>query len=65
MTDLVGKYANGSEVYALVNPSLKLVIRRYIDRIYFCKEQDNPDRKELAYYEREIRPLNEPPSDHQ
>ena len=31
------KYKEGEEVYAKVNPSLKLIIRRYVDRIYYCK----------------------------
>jgi len=63
--DLIGKYAAGTEVYALVDPNLKLVIRRYIDRVYYCRIPGKPEHKELVYFEREIRPLNESPSDHQ
>lgn len=48
------KYNPGDVVYAKVNPSLKLVIRRYIDQIYFCKVQEDPERKELVYFEREL-----------
>lgn len=48
------KYKEGQVVYAKVNPALKLVIRRYVDRIYYCKVQDDPTRKELVYFEREI-----------
>ena len=51
------KYKEGEIVYAKVNPELKLVIRRYVDRIYYCKIQDEPDRKELVYFEREIMPF--------
>ena len=51
------KYKENEIVYAIVNPGLKLVIRRYIDRIYYCKIQDEPDRKELVYFEREILPF--------
>ena len=48
------KYKEGEIVYARVNPGLKLIIRRYVDKIYYCKIQDEPDRKELVYFEREI-----------
>ena len=48
------KYEAGEVVYAKVNPTLKLVIRRYIDRIYYCRVQEDPTRKELVYFEREI-----------
>jgi hypothetical protein len=52
--DMENKYKEGQVVYAKVNPALKLVIRRYVDRIYYCKVQDDPTRKELVYFEREI-----------
>ncbi len=47
-------YNAGDVVYAKVNPTLKLVIRRYIDRIYYCKVQEDPESKELVYFEREL-----------
>lgn len=48
------KYKAGDIVYAKANPTLKLVIRRYIDQVYYCKVQDDPERKELVYFEREL-----------
>ena len=48
------KFKEGEVVCALVNPSLKLVIRRYVDRIYYCKIQKDTARKELVYFEREL-----------
>lgn len=48
------KYNAGDVVYAKVNPNLKLVIRRYIDQLYFCKIQQEPESKELIYFEREL-----------
>ncbi|QGY46482.1 hypothetical protein GM418_23310 [Maribellus comscasis] len=51
------KFKEGEIVYAKVNPGLKLIIRRYVDKIYYCKIQDEPDRKELVYFEREILPF--------
>jgi hypothetical protein len=48
------KYMPGDVVCAKVNPVLKLKIRRYIDQVYYCKVLDDPNRKELVYYEREL-----------
>ena len=48
------KYKEGEEVYAKVNRSLKLIVRRYVDRIYYCKIKKDPTLKELVYFEREL-----------
>lgn len=48
------KYKEGEEVYAKENPSLKLIVRRYVTRIYYCKIKEDPTRKELVYFEREL-----------
>jgi hypothetical protein len=48
------KYKVGGIVYAKTNPALKLIIRRYVDGIYYCKVQDDLERKELVYFEREL-----------
>jgi len=48
------KYKEGQVVHANENPGLKLVIRRYVDRIYYCKVQEDLTRKELAYFERQL-----------
>ncbi|UII32800.1 hypothetical protein LVD17_03000 [Fulvivirga ulvae] len=48
------KYKEGDIVYEKTNPDVKLVVRRYLNRIYYCKFQDDAGRKELALYEREI-----------
>lgn len=48
------KYEPGVIVYAKVNPTQKLVVRRYIDRVYYCKVQEHPTEKELVYFEREL-----------
>lgn len=48
------KFKEGSEVYALVHPEIMLVVRRYVDRVYYCKVKDHPDQKELVYFEREL-----------
>ncbi|PVY38094.1 hypothetical protein [Pontibacter virosus] len=48
------KYPEGSIVYAKVNPGLKLAVRRYAKRIYYCTNLEHPLEKELVYYEREL-----------
>lgn len=48
------KYPEGSLVCAIVNPTQKLLIRRYIDKIYYCKIQNDIAHKELVYFEREL-----------
>jgi hypothetical protein len=48
------KYKEGDVVYSKIDPTLKLVIRRYVKRIYYCKIQKDPGRKELVYFEREL-----------
>ncbi len=48
------KYKEGDVVYSKIDPTLKLVIRRYVKRIYYCKIQEDAGRKELVYFEREL-----------
>lgn len=49
-----GKYAPGEIVFAKANPGEKLMVRRYVSRVYYCQFLDNPDRKEIVLFEREI-----------
>ena len=48
------KFKEGEVVFAKINPELKLVVRRYIDQIYYCKVQGDPGQKEHVYFEREL-----------
>jgi hypothetical protein len=48
------RYKEGETVYAKVNPGLELIVRRYVDNIYYCKVQNDPERKDLVYFEREL-----------
>ncbi|MEO9804737.1 MAG: hypothetical protein ABJF04_15890 [Reichenbachiella sp.] len=48
------KYKVGDVVYAKEAPSIKLVVRRYIRRIYYCIVPLDPKRKDLVYFEREL-----------
>jgi hypothetical protein len=47
-------YPIGIPVTAKVNPTLKLVIDNYFQRIYYCSIADDPDHKPLLYFEREL-----------
>jgi len=48
------KYRVGEIVHALINPIQKLIIRRFVDDIYYCTIQADPTLKELVYFEREL-----------
>jgi len=48
------KYKEGEIVYAIVKPTERLMIRRYIPRIYYCTPMDNPNLPEVVYFEREL-----------
>lgn len=48
------KYQEGDTVTAKDAPDVKLVIRRYIHDIYYCRIKDHPELKELVYFEREL-----------
>jgi hypothetical protein len=48
------KFMEGTEVFAKANPSTALIIRRYLDKIYYCKVKEDPTQEEQVYFEREI-----------
>lgn len=48
------KYQIGDTVYAKSNPKIKLTVRRYIRRIYYCTVAENPAAKDQVLFEREI-----------
>jgi hypothetical protein len=47
-------FKEGDVVFAKENPTLKLVVRRYVDQIYYCKIQTDSAAKELVYFGREL-----------
>lgn len=47
-------YAEGSVVFAKERPSTPMVIRRYMDQIYYCNDQQRPEDKDRVYFEREL-----------
>ncbi len=52
-------FKEGEEVYERIRPNQKLIISRYFKGIYYCKVAENPNRKELIYHAKELKPLHE------
>ena len=49
-----GKYKTGEIVYSKYDLTRKLIVRRFITRIYYCKLADAPEGKDLVFFEREL-----------
>jgi hypothetical protein len=54
MTTLKNRFKEGEVVYETINPSKKLIISHYTDRLYYCKVQEDRNRKPLVYFERDL-----------
>lgn len=54
MKERENKFEAGDTVYTKANPDVKLVVRRYIGRIYYCTFPEEPKRQELALFAREL-----------
>ena len=51
------KFKKGEVVKERIRPTQKLIITRYINKLYYCKIEENPNLKELVYFERELMPV--------
>ena len=49
------KYKNGEVVFERIRPTQKLVIRGYLNGIYYCKSQEANTQRELVYFERDLK----------
>ena len=47
-------YGEGTFITAKGDPSLRLKIKKYYQRIYYCEVVGDERRKQLAYFEREL-----------
>lgn len=47
-------YQVGDAVYAKQFPTVKLKVRRYLQRIYYCRVASNDALKEQVYFENEL-----------
>jgi hypothetical protein len=50
----VNKFSDGETVFERINPGQKLMVRRYVNKIYYCMVEDFPNRKDLVFFEREL-----------
>lgn len=48
------KFKEGESVCTIVAPEVALVVRRYVDRVYYCKIISDPEHRDLIYFEREL-----------
>lgn len=48
------KYKEGQVVFERTHPTQKLIVDHIADRVYYCRVQENPKRKELVYLERDL-----------
>ena len=49
-------YEEGTLITAKENPALVLVIKKYVQRIYYCEIAGQPGLQQLAYFERNLIP---------
>lgn len=56
MTDKYRKYAfpEGQTVHAKDAPKVELVVRRYLQDIYYYRLKSDPSAKERVHFEREL-----------
>ncbi len=47
-------YKEGSFIYARIDPTLKLIINKYRQRIYYCSVVGHPEQNNFAYFEKEL-----------
>lgn len=47
-------YNEGDVVYAKAHPDVRLIIRRYVDQVYYCKVDNDSVGNERVYFEREL-----------
>jgi hypothetical protein len=47
-------YKEGSIICARIEPTLKLLITKYRQRIYYCTVVGHPEQNNLAYFESEL-----------
>jgi hypothetical protein len=48
------KFIVGDRVFTKVKPTIEMIVRKYYAGIYYCTFVSEPEKKELALFEREI-----------
>lgn len=49
-------YPEGTIICAKADPTLKLIVTKYKQRIYYCAVVGHPEKNNLAYFEKELVP---------
>ncbi len=52
---LENRFKVGDTVYALENPTCQLIVRRYVDRIYYCQLPNNLLANDQVFFDRELK----------
>ncbi|WP_299184817.1 hypothetical protein [uncultured Aquimarina sp.] len=52
--NIILKYEVGDTVFTKINPNISLIVRRYINGIYYCGFQNDPDRWELGLHKKDL-----------
>jgi hypothetical protein len=47
-------YAEGTFITSKNDPARKVIIKPYLERIYYCTAVDDPTQKLLAFFETEL-----------
>jgi hypothetical protein len=59
MKNAEGKYKVGTCVFAQSIPDEPLIVRKYVDKTYYCKLVDGSDPTDLLYFEKELMSVQE------
>ncbi|REG88520.1 hypothetical protein [Algoriphagus antarcticus] len=54
INDQDNRFKVGDLVHTKVNSDVKMIVRKYYAKIYYCTFADLPMKKELALFEREL-----------
>ncbi len=47
-------FKEGEVVFERIRPNQKLIVKHFTNKMYYCQAEENPNRKELIYMEREL-----------
>jgi hypothetical protein len=48
------KYKTGDQVFEKMFPNKKMIVMRYVDKLYYCLKDESPKRKEWLFFEKEL-----------
>lgn len=59
MKTVENRHKKGDLVYAKVRPSVVLVVRLYVRKVYYCAIWNEPAANELVYLDSELKPYRD------